>query len=64
MLILGDVTLRHSTRIITEEAVNSTSKILEQSTLTLNSNLQEVQEPLLLLATNTSIIRALNSTKI
>jgi two-component system, sensor histidine kinase YesM len=61
LFILGSLTLRDSTRVLTEETIKYTYNIMEQETASLNFNLEQVQQPLFILANNPSVISALKS---
>jgi two-component system, sensor histidine kinase YesM len=61
LFILGSLTLRDSTRVLTEETIKYTHNIMEQATASLNFNLEQVQQPLIILANNPSVILALKS---
>ncbi|MCR8634307.1 sensor histidine kinase [Paenibacillus radicis (ex Xue et al. 2023)] len=58
---LGYLTLRDTTSLFTEEIINSSKKVMEQATVGLNFNLEEVKRALVLMGTHPSVIASLNS---
>jgi two-component system, sensor histidine kinase YesM len=61
LLILGNISIRDSTQMITDEIIKDSYKIMEQATLGLNFNLDEIKRPLVQLVTNASVIESVKS---
>lgn len=61
LFILGGLTLRNSTKLLTEETVTYTYNVMDQETASFNFNLEQVQQSLFILVNNPSVIRALKS---
>ncbi|MDF2958484.1 MAG: histidine kinase [Paenibacillus sp.] len=58
---LGYLTLRDTTDLFTDEIINSSKKVMEQATVGLNFNLEEVKRALVLMGTNSSVVASLHS---
>ncbi|MEV5028982.1 cache domain-containing sensor histidine kinase [Paenibacillus sp. LPE1-1-1.1] len=56
LLLLGYLSIRDSTKMITDEIVNSSNKVMEQAALGLSFNLEESKRSLVMLAGNYSVI--------
>ncbi|TDG00150.1 sensor histidine kinase [Paenibacillus piri] len=58
---LGYLTFRDTTDMFTDEVIHSSKKVMEQATVGLNFNLEEIKRSLVLMGTNASVIALLNS---
>jgi len=56
LLLLGYLSINDSRKMITDEIVNSSNKIMEQAALSLSFNLEESKRSLVMLASNYSVI--------
>src|SRR5690606_35047783 len=54
LVLLGMLSIRDSTRMITEEVIRSSNKVMEQAAQGLSFNLEETKRSLLVLASNQS----------
>lgn len=57
LLLLGYLSIKDSTSMITEEIVNSSNKVMEQAALGLSFNLEESKRSLVMLAGNYSVAK-------
>lgn len=57
LLLLGYLSIKDSTNMITEEIVNSSNKVMEQAALGLSFNLEESKRSLVMLAGNYSVAK-------
>ncbi len=55
LLLLGFLSIRDSTRMITEEIIRSSNKVMEQAAQSLSFNLEETKRSLLVLVSNQSV---------
>ncbi|GIP61067.1 cache domain-containing sensor histidine kinase [Paenibacillus woosongensis] len=55
LVLLGMLSIRDSTRMITEEVIRSSNKVMEQAAQGLSFNLEETKRSLLVLASNQSV---------